>query len=61
VAWHRESFQGLGAQEDVAEFDSDRYSVFCLLGERERERERERKRNGQESIFSQGHTQLDVC
>jgi hypothetical protein len=42
MAWHREAFHGLGVQ-DATEFNSDRYSVFWLLGEKENERERERE------------------
>jgi hypothetical protein len=38
--WHKEAFHEIGVQE-VAWFDSDRWSVFCLFGE-ERTKKREK-------------------
>jgi hypothetical protein len=42
MALCREAFHGLGVQ-DVAEFDSDCCSVFCLLGEERKEKEKKKK------------------
>jgi hypothetical protein len=54
---HREAFPGLRVQ-DIAEFDSDRCSVFCLLGE-----EKKRERNSHRAFFpglEARHTLLPV-
>jgi hypothetical protein len=38
--WHKEAFHEIGVQE-VAWFDSDRCSVFCLFGEERTKKKRE--------------------
>jgi hypothetical protein len=48
--WHGEAFHGLGIQ-DVAEFDSDRCSVFCLLEEKRKIEKKNKKREMTKVFF----------
>jgi hypothetical protein len=47
MLWHKEAFHRLGVQ-DVAQFNSDCCSVFCLFGEKNR------KEKGPEGFFFPG-------
>jgi hypothetical protein len=57
----KEASHGVGVQ-DIAEFDSDWCSVFCLLGERQKKKKKkwERERNSL-VFFFQGQTCLPGC